>query len=69
MYLSMWCDGCAGPGCHFCHVKIPEPWIDRVTNKQPSTDKEKELLGIHWEDETSSNSRLGCQVRKGGGKK
>jgi hypothetical protein len=37
-----------------------------VTNKQPSTDKEKELLGIHWEDETSSNSRLGCQVREGG---
>lgn len=51
-----------GPQCHFCHVKIPAPWIDKVADKQPSTDKENELLAEHWMDEKSPNSRLGCQV-------
>lgn len=44
-------------------MKIPAPWIDKVESKQPSTDKENELLAEHWMDEKSPNSRLGCQVR------
>jgi len=51
-----------GPCCHFCHVKIPSPWIDFVEDKQPATDKENELLQEHWVEEASANSRLGCQV-------
>ena len=51
-----------GPCCHFCHVKIPSPWIDVVENKQPATEKEHELLEEHWQEEASANSRLGCQV-------
>jgi hypothetical protein len=51
-----------GPSCHFCHVKIPDPWLGAITNKQPITEKEKELLDIHWQDEADASSRLGCQV-------
>ncbi len=53
-----------GPQCHFCHVKIPAPWIDKVASTQPTTDKEEELLSEHWMEEKSANSRLGCQVWK-----
>lgn len=60
---SIRCTHPTGPQCHFCHVKIPAPWIDKVADKQPATDKESELLTEHWMDEKSPNSRLGCQVR------
>ncbi|EWM29895.1 2fe-2s iron-sulfur cluster binding domain protein [Nannochloropsis gaditana] len=51
-----------GPCCHFCHVKIPSPWINTIHDKQPATEKEHELLEEHWQEEATDNSRLGCQV-------
>ena len=43
-------------------MKIPSPWIDKVLDKEPPTEKELELLSIHWQEEAEANSRLGCQV-------
>ena len=52
-----------GPACHYCHVKIPSPWIDEIENTQPKSGKERDLLEYNWEEEASeTNSRLGCQV-------
>jgi ferredoxin len=63
LLMGCWLRRVAGPGCYFCHVKIPSPWIEEVHDKQPATEKEKEQLSFFWEDEASANSRLGCQVR------
>ncbi len=52
-----------GPACHYCHVKIPSPWIDEIENTQPKSGKERDLLEYNWEEEASeTNSRLSCQI-------